>query len=441
MADLAQLKAQLAANESQRNDLAAQLGPMTDAAQRAYDTMDMFNPEGKTFSASWTGMLNGVTYTDPQALYAAAKADFQAKADLRKQTAQKYNALFPEKDSLEQQIADAGADPAAPTGQEASTNQQNATNAADGANTQATGVPAATGATGASGTTEDPTNDNAGQKDYSNNASQVPAPDSHGPAYDDDGNLMPGYSTNENGDAVWVGGDFVEPATQASANASRIDAQKLSAKSGAVAPAQATWKESNDLRAILRVPPKYITGFTDPSGQLSQFGGIVFPYTPTIGYNETATYNAINPLHSNYTIYTYKNSAVGAISLSAKFTVQNEKDGLVLLGVIHLLRALTKMKFGPDADAGAPPPVCRLDAYGAFVLKNVPVTVADFRHDMPDGVDYIAVGRTNGAFGPNLLPALSTITLTLNPTYSRSEMMAAGVDNWLQGAAKGKGYL
>ena len=99
------------------------------------------------------------------------------------------------------------------------------------------------------------------------------------------------------------------------------------------------------------------------------------------------------------------------------------------------------MKFGPDADAGAPPPVCRLDAYGAFVLKNVPVTVADFRHDMPEGVDYIAVGRTNGAFGPNLLPALSTITLTLNPTYSRSEMMAAGVDNWLQGAAKGKGYL
>ena len=310
-----------------------------------------------------------------------------------------------------------------------------------GAQANADASQGSTGATGATSTQEDPTNNNAGQKNYSDNISSVPATDTRGPAYDDTGNLMPGYSLTENNDPVWVGGGFVEPATQASANSSRIDAQKLSAKSGSGPSAQATWKEASDLRAILRVPPKYITGFTDPSGQLSQFGGIVFPYTPQIGFSESATYNAINPLHSNYTIYTYKNSAVGSISLSAKFTVQNEKDGIVLLGVIHLLRALTKMKFGPDSDAGAPPPVCRLNAYGSFMLKNIPVTVADFRHDLPEGVDYISVGRNNSTFGPNLLPVLSTITLTLNPTYSRSEMMAAGVDTWLSGGFAGKGYL
>jgi hypothetical protein len=435
MADSIALKQQLEAADTARNIASSLVGPATDAAQQAYDRAEFFNPEGKKFSDTWTGSFNGQTFSDPYALYAAAKADFQLKADKRTQLAVDFNNKLSAYNDLKAQVD--ALPPESNAGQEASTNSANANSTA---NAPATGVTQVSTTSDTSST--NPTNDNAGQKNYSDNASQVPA-DSHGPAYDDDGNLMPGFSKDENNNPVWVGGGFVEPATQESANASRIDAQKLRSRSlgSAGAPAQATWKEAADLRTILRVPPKYITQFTDPSGQLSQFGGIVFPYTPTLGYNETATYNAINPLHSNYTIYTYKNSAVGAISLSAKFTVQNEKDGLVLLGVIHLLRALTKMKFGPDSDAGAPPPVCRLNAYGTFMLKNIPVTVADFRHDLPDGVDYIAVGRSGGPFGPNLLPALSTITLTLNPTYSRSEMMAAGVDTWLSGGFAGKGYL
>jgi len=303
-----------------------------------------------------------------------------------------------------------------------------------GAQANADAAQGATGATGASSTQEDPTNNNAGQKDYSDNGSNNPP----GTGFGDDQEEFTKDSlgnTFKNGQLYRAAEVEDFPSQE---NSSRVTPSTISSKA---APAQASWKEAADLRAILRVPPKYITSFTDPSGQLSQFGGIVFPYTPQIGFSESATYNAINPLHSNYTIYTYKNSSVGSISLNAKFTVQNEKDGIVLLGVIHLLRALTKMKFGPDADAGAPPPVCRLNAYGTFMFKNIPVTVADFRHDLPEGVDYIAVGRSSSTFGPNLLPVLSTITLTLNPTYSRSEMMAAGVDTWLSGGFAGKGYL
>ena len=114
----------------------------------------------------------------------------------------------------------------------------------------------------------------------------------------------------------------------------------------------AKWSDATDVRAILRVPSSYLSNITDPSSVLRPFGGIIFPYTPTISFSHDATYTGVNPTHSNYTQYFYKNSAVSAISVSAKFTVQNEEDAAILVGIITLLRALTKMKFGPDADAG-----------------------------------------------------------------------------------------
>jgi len=63
------------------------------------------------------------------------------------------------------------------------------------------------------------------------------APDTAG-AYDDEGNMMPGWSTDENGNPVKVadqdGKTFVEPATQALADKGRQDAaQKAAVASGA----------------------------------------------------------------------------------------------------------------------------------------------------------------------------------------------------------------
>jgi hypothetical protein len=202
----------------------------------------------------------------------------------------------------------------------------------------------------------------------------------------------------------------------------------------------AKWSDATDVRAILRVPSSYLSNITDPAGVLRPFGGIVFPYTPTISFSHDATYTGVNPTHSNYTQYFYKNSAVSAISVSAKFTVQNEEDAAILVGVITLLRALTKMKFGPDADAGAPPPVCRFNAYGNFMLSNVPVTVASFKHDLPDGVDYFQTD-IHRAHGLNFVPMLSVITLTLNPTYSRAEMQRVGVSGAIAGRTQRAGFL
>jgi hypothetical protein len=76
-------------------------------------------------------------------------------------------------------------------------------------------------------------------------ADAAAAPDTAG-AYDDEGNMMPGWSKDENGNPVKVadqdGKTFVEPATQASADKSRADAQ--AAKPPAPAPANQTFGQA-----------------------------------------------------------------------------------------------------------------------------------------------------------------------------------------------------
>ncbi len=206
-----------------------------------------------------------------------------------------------------------------------------------------------------------------------------------------------------------------------------------------ITKASAEWAESKDLRVLLRVPKSYLKGpAAGPGSILNDFGGILFPYTPTISYDNQAVYGTVNPVHSNYTQYFYKNSQVGQISISGKFTVKNEKEGKIYLAIIHLLRSLTKMRWGSDANAGSPPPVCRLEAYGDYMLRNVPVVIASFKFDLPDSVDYISV---KGDYKNSLVPTISTISLSLNSMYSRREMQDYSVDKWIQGNLRGQGYL
>lgn len=201
--------------------------------------------------------------------------------------------------------------------------------------------------------------------------------------------------------------------------------------------ASAQWAGAKDLRVYLRVPGSYLTSIY--TSGLQEFGGILFPYTPEISYDNQANYASINPTHSNYTQYFFKNSSVSAISVTGKFTVQNEKEAIIYLSVVHLLRSLTKMRFGSDFNAGAPPPVCRFEGYGDFMLRNIPVSVASFKTELPNGVDYISV--KSGKFSTSLVPTISTINLSLNLMYSRKEIQDFSVDGWLSGSLKGKGYL
>lgn len=191
---------------------------------------------------------------------------------------------------------------------------------------------------------------------------------------------------------------------------------------------------SNDLRVKIRVPDWYFTGLT--SGYLEtlkRLRGIIFPYTPSISYELKADYSSVVPLHSNFPINFYKSSTVGSISINGKFTVENIQEAENYMATVHLLRALTRMKFGTDPDAGSPPPVCRLDAYGDASLMNVPVSITSFRVELGDDIDYFEYNK-------NLVPTRTTISITCLPMYSRREMQAFSVNSYIN-SSNFKGYI
>lgn len=201
-----------------------------------------------------------------------------------------------------------------------------------------------------------------------------------------------------------------------------------------------------DLRVKIKVPGDYLRMTTRGlKGELYDLDGIIFPYTPSISYEHKADYAPSNTVHSNFGLYFYQRSSITPISISGKFTVQNEKDAGVYLATVHLLRALTKMRSGGtrsgDSDSGAPPPVCRLNAYGDYMLSNVPVAISSFRLELPDSVDYFTIGKNSETiYGQTSVPTVSTISITCIPMYSRDEMQKFSVTGWL-GNLRKSGYL
>ncbi len=213
-------------------------------------------------------------------------------------------------------------------------------------------------------------------------------------------------------------------------------------------------QQPQDMRVKIRVPKNYLTLYTkgpgNKDGVLGEFGGIIFPYQPSISYEHKAEYNMQTPLHSNYTQYFYKNSQVTPINISGKFSVSNENEAIVYIATVHLLRSLTKMRFGGstgDADSGAPPPVCRLDAYGTFMLQNVPVVINSFKIDLTENMDFYTLGKRSGSLANTLyektaVPILSTISIGLLPVYSRDEIQKFNVTQWLnEKYVRKAGYL
>jgi hypothetical protein len=207
-----------------------------------------------------------------------------------------------------------------------------------------------------------------------------------------------------------------------------------------------------DHRVKIIVPESYIKMSTrgnimdGSGGHIYNNQGIVFPYTPTISYEHRAEYTEQKIMHSNYNQYFYQRSYVSPFTITGKFTVQNDGDAMAYLATVHLLRALTKMLYGGDTGdemSGSPPPVCRLKAYGDYMLDGVPISITGVKFELPDGVDYYTLGNMspNRVFGRTTVPTLSSITVTCNPMYSRAEQQKFSVKSWLAGDLRKKGYL
>ena len=238
----------------------------------------------------------------------------------------------------------------------------------------------------------------------------------HGPPYDDDGNLMPGWALTEDGDPKWVGGDFVEPATAASAKKSREAAasNKTGATNDAVnsnskAVNKVISREPDDWRVRLSLAPSanYLYRVAKPGDllyPLNGTNGVLFPYVPQVQTSYKANYDAGELVHSNYKMHFYKNSAVDDISITAEFTAQDTAEANYMLAVIHFFKSATKMFYGQDQSprAGTPPPLLYLSGFGAYQFDNHPLLLSSFTYSLPNDVDYIRAGSTGVWNGTNI---------------------------------------
>jgi hypothetical protein len=193
--------------------------------------------------------------------------------------------------------------------------------------------------------------------------------------------------------------------------------------------------------------------------------GLIFPLTPTVLLNHTASYNPLALTHSNHPAYAYQNSEAQSFTVSGDFPVQNAEDARYWVGALHFLRSVTKMFFGKSPLAGNPPPILHLNGYGDHVFKNVPVVVTNFTTELTNGVDYIsttqgsaarnnAINEVSGAERVALglsdpqvtaptswAPTMSIFTLQLQPIYSRSAMKDFNMQKFVNGDRKSnKGF-
>jgi hypothetical protein len=197
-----------------------------------------------------------------------------------------------------------------------------------------------------------------------------------------------------------------------------------------------TTRGENDWRVKLSVPPQYTNASNSLLSPLFEQteGSMVFPFTPSILMSHTASYNAMQPIHTNYPFQNYQHSSVDAITIAGDFFVETAEDAEYWIATVHYLRSVTKMFYGAGAERGSPPPVVRLNGYGDYVFNNVPVTVQSFQVELPTDVNYIKTGLTGNASGDvGWVPTQSNITVTVMPTYSRGQVSKFNMNDFVSG--------
>ena len=230
-------------------------------------------------------------------------------------------------------------------------------------------------------------------------------------------------------------------------------------KGGTTANAQFFQGADRDWRVKLSLPKGYES--SPIMAPLAATGGFMFPFTPQITMQHSANYQTMDPVHNNYPFLSYQNSRVDSMTITGDFFCEDASEAAYWVAAVHYLRSVTKMVFGEGgADAGAPPPVVKLNGYGDYVFKNVPVVVTQFSVDLSKDVDYIATGlaasKTESApseknttinsepkAGVSWAPTKSTITVVVQPLYSRETVRQFSLDKFIKGeyVAKGSGYL
>ena len=223
----------------------------------------------------------------------------------------------------------------------------------------------------------------------------------YGSPYDDEGNLMPGWALDGDGNPYYQGkldGKlYIDDATSAQAASDRAAAEK--ARLQQTIAQQRQNKNNADWRVKLRLAPQADYLYKDANPGILQplqvTDGVIFPYTPSIDTAYRANYDPYDLVHSNYRGYFYKNSYVDAVNLRCMFTAQSTAEANYLLAVIHFFKSVTKMFYGQDpAHRGSPPPLVYLTGLGEYQFKEHSCVVSQFNYTLPADVDYIRARST-----------------------------------------------
>ncbi len=196
--------------------------------------------------------------------------------------------------------------------------------------------------------------------------------------------------------------EFDEEEGSAEGSGQGLDGRILDTQAAATAQDQANFEAFEDWRVRLTLAPdaNYLYKADDPGilSPLASTQGVVFPYTPLISVNYTASYDQSTVTHSNYKIFQYQGSGVDSVSITCDFTAQDVYEANYLLAVIHFFRAATKMFYGQDQDPkpGTPPPLVYLFGLGGFQFEAHPLAITSFSYSLPNDVDYIPTTTSSG---------------------------------------------
>lgn len=165
--------------------------------------------------------------------------------------------------------------------------------------------------------------------------------------------------------------------------------------------------------------------------------GIVMPYSPDINITTTSTYAQADITHSNYDYHTFVKSSISTITVDVKLVSDTLENADRTLAIIHLLRALSKMYYGAnDPNAGTPPPIMLLSAYGKYMINGMPVALRSFYMQLSSDNDYV-----HTSFDTQV-PIEFNVQLDLvhmpNPIKIRDEFT---MDKFIDGSLVERGYF
>lgn len=231
-------------------------------------------------------------------------------------------------------------------------------------------------------------------------------------------------------------------------------------------------QKQEDWRVRVSVGENSNVLYKDPSPgplltPLIDTNGVIFPYTPKIDVVYQTNYADQDITHTNYSFYAYNKSMIGNITINADFTAQTPQEAQYVMAVVHFFRSAGKMFMSDDRLSGNPPPMLFLNGYGDHYFPNVPCVLTQFSHSMPDDVDYISAptvdskkwaeaeaqdvgqGAKPNSMGAatfrTKIPVMSTMTIMLQPVYSRTKVSEFSLEKFARGAylsdGKKKGYI